>query len=100
MHTTVGTTALIFSIIGLLGGIFVPIFGTIDNCYWGEQISSEIDWFFFIIFFIISLIGVLLGFQAKEKDTFGYYAILIGFIGVLYNGFFSYFGLGAFIETH
>ena len=100
MHTTVGKTALIISIIGLMGGIFVPIFGIIDNYYWGEQISSEMDWFFFIIFFIISLIGLLLGFQSKEKDNFSYYAIIIGFIGILYNGFFSFFGLGAFIETH
>ncbi|KYK21111.1 hypothetical protein AYK25_03800 [Thermoplasmatales archaeon SM1-50] len=58
------------------------------------------DWFFFIIFFIVSLIGLTPGFKSKEKDFFGYYAILIGFIDILYNGFFFFFGLGAFIETH
>lgn len=100
MHTIVGKTALIFSIIGLIGGIFVPIFGTIDNLYWGEQISGEMDWFFFIIFFILSLIGLLLGFKSKEKDYFGYYATIIGLIGLLYNGFFSFIGLGAFMETY
>jgi len=99
MYTIVGKTSLIFSLIGLIGGIFVPIFGTIDNRYWGERISSEMDWFFFIIFAIISLIGMLLGYNSREKDRFGYYAIIIGFVGFLYNCFFSLFGLGAYLES-
>jgi hypothetical protein len=98
MQTIIGKTSLILSLIGLIGGIFVPIFGTIDNRYWGEQISSEMDWFFFIIFAIICLIGMILGYYSKEKDRFGYYALIIGFIGFLYNGFFSLIGLGAYLE--
>jgi hypothetical protein len=94
MHTLFGKISLILSLIGIIGGIFVPIFGTIDNTYWGEWISSEIDWFFFTIFTIVSLIGIILGYHSKEKDRFGYYALIIGFVGFLYNGFFSLLGFG------
>lgn len=99
MHTLSGKIPLILSLIGLIGGIFKPVFGTIDTRYWGEQISSEMDWFFFMIFIIISLIGMILGYYSKKKDRFGYYALLIGFFGFLSNGFFSLFGLGAYFET-
>jgi hypothetical protein len=94
MHTIIGKTSLILSLIGLLGGIFVPVFGTIDHIYWGEWISSEMDWFFFVIFASISLIGIILGYHSKGKDRFGYYALIIGFVGFLYNGFFSLIGFG------
>ncbi len=94
MHTKFGKISLILSLIGIIGGIFVSIFGTIDNRYWREQISSEKDWFFFIFFAIISIIGIILGYYLKEKDRFGHYAMIIGFVGLLYHGFFSLIDYG------
>jgi len=65
MYIIIGKTSLILSLIGLIRGIIVP--GTIDHTYWGEQINSKMDWFFFIIFVIISLIGMILGYYSKKK---------------------------------
>ena len=69
MHTLFGKISLILSLIGIIGGIFVPIFQTIDNRYWGEQIHSEMVWFFFIFFAIISIIGITLGYYSKGKRS-------------------------------
>ena len=93
-HTKRGKQSLILSTIGFVGSFFVPFLGTVDNRYWSEIISAEVELVLFVIFFIISFIGVILGLMiyTKEKDNYGLYAFIIGLLGVLINGFWAFIG--------
>jgi len=90
---------LIISIIGFSGGFLVPIFGTIDNKFWGEIISSWMDFVFFIIFALLCLLGMILyAFKRKssKEDKFRRYAFLLSGIGLAINVFWIMVGIVAF----
>ena len=93
-HTARGKQSLILSIIGFFGSFFVPLLGWIDFKFWDNLISSEFQLVLFIIFFVISFIGVVLGLiiYTKEKDKYGLYAFIIGLLGALINGFWAFIG--------
>jgi hypothetical protein len=100
-HTILGKRSLILSIIGFFGAFLVPILGTIDTRYWNNLISSEGNLVFFIIFFILSFVGLILGLMIyiKEKDKYGLYALIIGLLGFLINGFWTIIGIMFMISS-
>ena len=94
-HSLNSKIILVISIIGFSGIFLVPIFGTIDNMFWGEIISGWTDLFLFIIFAILCLIAMLLTFTIKSSDKYKQYAFIIALIGFIINGFWIFMGLGA-----
>ena len=86
---------LVISIIGFSGVFLVPIFGTIDNMFWGEIISGWTDFVLFIIFAILCIIAMILTFIIKSLDKYGRYAFIIALIGFIINGFWIWGGIGA-----
>jgi membrane-anchored protein YejM (alkaline phosphatase superfamily) len=94
-HSLNSKIILVISIIGFSGIFLVPIFGTIDNMFWGEIISGWTDLFLFIIFAILCLIAMILTFIIKSSDKYRQYAFIIALIGFIINGFWIFMGLGA-----
>lgn len=97
MHTIIGKASLILSLIGLLGGVFVPIFGTIDHIYWGERISSEMDMVFVLVFALVCLTGIIVNNSVKdspnEEDKLRQYSYILSIIGLFINGVLIMMGL-------
>ncbi len=94
-HSLNNKIILVISIIGFSGIFLVPIFGTIDNMFWGEIISGWTDLFLFIIFAILCLIAMILTYTIKSSDKYRQYAFNIALIGFIINGFWILMGLGA-----
>ncbi len=94
-HSLNNKIILVISIIGFSGIFLVPIFGTIDNMFWGEIISGWTDLFLFIIFAILCLIAMILTYTIKSSDKYRQYAFTIALIGFIINGFWILMGLGA-----
>jgi len=96
-HTLTSKFILVISIIGFSGGFLVPIFGIIDNIFWGGIISSWMDLVFFIIFALLCILGMILFVltikSSKAEDKFRRYAFILELIGLFINGFWIICGL-------
>jgi len=89
-----GKMGVIYSFLGFLGGFLVPLFGYIDSIYFNDVISGNADLSFFIISFILTIIGLSLGAISKskrEEKKYGKMAIIFGMVGILINGFWLFF---------
>ena len=91
--------ALIISIIGFLGGLFiVPIIGTLIVMYLNNFMGGWLEFILFILFEIICLIGLILGikiYSDKKQAKYGLYTIFFANLGLIINGFYIFFWIAS-----
>ncbi len=85
------TIILLCSIIGLSGGILIPVFGV--TLFWMNKIDSWLYFDFFIIFAILNLLAILLMRTISKEEKFRRYALFLSVVGLCINGFWIITGL-------
>ena len=95
---SISKITLLISIIGFSGGFIVPIIGTLFVIYWNGYIGSWLEFYLFIFFEILCIIGLILGIKIKTKikeSNYSIYSIIICLSGLIINSFWIIGGLGA-----
>jgi hypothetical protein len=87
---------LLISIIGFSGGFLVPLFGVINHKFWGETISGQMDFVFFLIFAVLCPFVIIYSFITKDPKIdakLNGYAYFIASVGLCINGFWLIMGI-------
>lgn len=90
-HILKKTIILLISIIGLLGGILLPIFGS--TIFFMNKLDSWMYFTSFIIFALLNLSVLILIKNIPKEEKFIRYSFFLSVVGLCINGFLILSGL-------